>query len=79
MSGLGRDEERAMRALAEHQRKLKWPILCLTHRRSTSAPPWSRPNPRLSRALQDFTKLVVHLKTEIRGKYAEVSSVDTRL
>jgi hypothetical protein len=44
------------------ERKLKGPILCLTHRRSTSALPRSRPNPRLSRALQDSTKLVVHLE-----------------
>src|SRR5271167_331534 len=40
--------------------ELKGPILCLTHRRSTSTPPRSHPNPRLSELSLHFIKLVVH-------------------
>jgi hypothetical protein len=42
--------------------ELKGPILCLTHHRSTSAPPRSRPKPRLSMAPLGLTTLVAHLE-----------------
>jgi len=42
------------------ERELKPPILCLTHRLATSAPPQSHPNPRPSARLSHFIKLLVH-------------------
>jgi hypothetical protein len=51
------------------ERKLKGAIFSLTHRRSTSAPPEPPPTLRLSRALEDFTKLVVDLDNGNPGSY----------
>jgi hypothetical protein len=55
------------------ERELKGLFLRVTHRRSTSPPPRSYPNPHLLRLFHHCITLVVHLENGNPGKDAFVS------